>query len=146
MSLTNLVGLSLDKIEPDAAAIKRWIVAAERNIGDAQIIEVSAENRFDAAYKAIMQLSNAALQANGFRTLTSKPGHHMTMIQSLGKSIGLDGQTIIVFDALRKQRNVVDYSGDIVPMSAVDECISNAESLFYEVSVWLKNNKPELLL
>lgn len=146
MSLTNLVGLSLDKIEPDASTIKRLIVAAERNIADAHIIEVSAENRFDAAYKAIMQLSNAALQANGFRTLTSKPGHHMTMIQSLSKTIGLDGQTIIVLDALRKQRNVADYSGDIVPVSAVDECISNAESLFDKVNDWVKNDNPELLL
>lgn len=145
MSLTNLVGLSLEKIEPDVSTIKKLIAAAERNIADAQFIEISVENRFDAAYKAIMQLSNVALQANGFRTLTSKPGHHMTMIQSLSKTIGLDGQTIIVLDALRKQRNVADYSGDIVPISAVDECISHAQSLFYEVNVWLKNNKPELI-
>ena len=66
-------------------------------------MEISAENRFDAAYKAIMQLSNAALQANGFRTLTSKPGHHMTMIHVLSQTIDLDKQTVIVLDALRKQ-------------------------------------------
>jgi hypothetical protein len=43
-----------------------------------QLAGLSNENRFDAAYKAIMQLSNAALQAAGFRTLTSKTGHHQT--------------------------------------------------------------------
>ena len=145
MSLDNLVGVSLEKVEPDASVIKRLLAAAERNIADSHIMEVSSENRFDAAYKAIMQLSNAALQANGFRTLTSKPGHHMTMIQVLSQTIDLDKQTMIVLDALRKQRNVADYSGDIVPASAVDECVKHAENLLHDVNHWLKENKPELL-
>ena len=85
MSLDNLVGISLEKITPDTAMIGRLLsAAARRNIADAHVATISAENRFDAAYKAIMQLANAALQANGYRTLTSKPGHHMTMIQTLG--------------------------------------------------------------
>jgi hypothetical protein len=145
MSLDNLVGKTLEKVEPDAAVIKRLLSAAERNISDSHIMQVSSENRFDAAYKAIMQLSNAALQANGFRTLTNKPGHHMTMIQVLSQTIGLDKQTVIILDALRKQRNVADYSGDIVPASAVDECVKHAENLFHDVNDWLKESKPELL-
>ncbi|MFT6656832.1 MAG: hypothetical protein ACJAWI_003618 [Marinomonas primoryensis] len=145
MSLDNLVGISLAKIEPDAPVIKRLLAAAKRNIADSLIMEVSSENRFDAAYKAIMQLSNASLQANGFRTLTSKPGHHMTMIQTLSQTIGLDKQTVIVLDALRKQRNVADYSGDIVPASAVDECVRHAENLLHDVNQWLKENKPGLI-
>ena len=64
MSLDNLVGRTLDRIDPDASVIKRLISSAERNIADAHVVEISAENRFDAAYKAIMQLANAALQAN----------------------------------------------------------------------------------
>lgn len=145
MSLDNLVGISLERVAPDVATIQRLLSAAERNIQDAQVLEISAENRFDAAYKAIMQLANAALQANGFRTLTSKPGHHMTMIQSLGKTIDLDKGAIIVLDALRKQRNVADYSGDTVPISALEECIVNAVELRVAVEHWLKANKPELL-
>lgn len=145
MSLDNLVGVSLERVEPDVSVIRRLIAAAERNIADSHIVEVSSENRFDAAYKAIMQLSNTALQANGFRTLTSKPGHHMTMIQVLSQTIGLDKQTVIVLDALRKQRNVADYSGDVIPASAVDECVKHAEKLLHDVTGWLKDNKPELL-
>ncbi len=53
---------------------------------------MSTENRFDAAYKAIMQIANAALQVNGYRTLTSKPGHHQTMIQSLSKTLEIDNE------------------------------------------------------
>jgi hypothetical protein len=145
MSLNNLVGISLEKVAPDADAIKRLLSAAERNIKDARVLEISAENRFDAVYKAIMQLANAALQANGFRTLTSKPGHHMTMIQSLGQTIGLEKGNVIVLDALRKQRNVADYSGDIVPSSAVKECIAHAEELLMATRQWLQANKPDLL-
>lgn len=92
-----------------------------------------------------MQLANAALQANGFRTLTSRPGHHVTMIQMLSQTIGIDMQTVIVLDALRKQRNVADYSGDIVPTATVEECVSNAEALLGSVAGWLKANKPDLL-
>jgi uncharacterized protein YutE (UPF0331/DUF86 family) len=142
MNLDNLVGISLATVEPDAPVIKRLLAAAERNIADSHIMEVSSENRFDAAYKAIMQLSNVSLQANGFRTLTSKPGHYMTMIQTLGQTMGLDKQTVVVLDALRKQRNVADYSGDIVPASAVDECVRHAENLLHDVNQWLKENKP----
>ena len=108
MSLDNLVGRSLEKFEPDSVSITRLLKAAERNIQDAHVDAVSTENRFDVAYKAIMQLANAALQANGYRTLTSRPGHHMTMIQSLPLTIGLDSDTLIVLDFLRKQRNVTD--------------------------------------
>ena len=133
MSLDNLVGISLEKIEPNASAIGKLLLAAERNLADTKVMEISGENRFDAAYKAIMQLSSAALQANGFRTLTSVPGHHMTMIQVLSQTIGLDRESVIILDALRKQRKFADYSGDIVPASAVDECIKQAKNLFHGV-------------
>ncbi|HGX92784.1 MAG TPA: DNA-binding protein [Candidatus Tenderia sp.] len=140
MSLDNLVGISLEKIEPDNHAISRLLQAAERNIKDAHVEAVSQENRFDAAYKAIMQLANLSLQANGYRTLTSKPGHHQTMLQSLVKTIGLERETMVVLDALRKQRNVADYSGDIVSEAMMDECIVQSENLLAVVKGWLAKN------
>ena len=51
MSLDNLVGISLENVEPDSASIARLLAAARRNIADATIMAVSSENRFDAAYK-----------------------------------------------------------------------------------------------
>ena len=129
MTLDNLIGKLLEQINPDPVAIQRLLDAAQRNITDAELVALSNENRFDAAYKAIMQLSNAALQAAGFRTLTSKPGHHQTMLQSLVKTVGIDTDRLIVLDALRKQRNVADYSGDVIPESTVKDCILQAEKL-----------------
>jgi len=137
MTLDNLVGRSLERVEVDAATIKRLLDAASRNIKDAKTKSISNETRFDAAYKAIMQMANAALQSNGYRTLTSKPGHHQIMIQSLPQTIGIDNDDMIVLDSLRKQRNVADYSGDLVPEQTVKECIVQAEKLWKQLNDWL---------
>lgn len=146
MTLQNLLGISLEAIEPDRAQVTRLLAAAERNLTDARLVGLSNENRFDAAYKAIMQLAMLALHANGFRPLTSRPGHHQTAIQTLSQTIGLPVGRMIVLDALRKQRNLSDYSGDVVPMSAVDERFDSAAALMADVKAWLVTNKPEWTL
>lgn len=140
MTLDNLIGKLLERIEPDQYAIQRLVEAAQRNIRDAQLEGLSNETRFDTGYKAIMQLANAALQASGFRTLTSKPGHHQTLIQSLVKTIGIETDRMIVLDALRKQRNVTDYSGDLVEDAAVKECLEQAQDLIVLTIAWLKTH------
>ena len=139
MTLDNLIGKLLERIEPDNAAIQRLLEASQRNIKDAEIAALSNETRFDTGYKAIMQLANAALQASGFRTLTSKPGHHQTLIQSLVKTVGIETDRMIVLDALRKQRNVTDYSGDLVEDAAVAECLKQARHLLETVTAWLNS-------
>lgn len=63
VTLKHLLGISLDAIQPDAASVGLLLAAAQRNIADAQLAGLSAENRFDAAYKATMQLAMVALQA-----------------------------------------------------------------------------------
>ena len=143
MSLANLIGISLEAIEPDRATIARLLAAAARNIADSHAGNVSNETRFDAAYKAIMQLANAAFQANGYRTLTGRPGHHMTLMQTLNLTVGLDRNTIVVLDVLRKQRN--DYFGAPIPATSMADCVSHAENLNSDVLGWIKANKPELL-
>jgi hypothetical protein len=144
MTLKNLLGISLDAVPPDAVAIGKLLAAAQRNIVDAQLAGLSAENRFDAAYKAIMQLAMVALQANGYRTLSSKPGHHQTAIQTLAISVGVPPAQVIVLDALRKQRNLSDYSGDLVPDAVAAECLASAQVLQAHVQGWLKANRPGL--
>lgn len=141
MTLKNLIGISLEPIKPDNLMIARLKEAAERSIADAKMTALSAETRFDAAYKAIMQLANAALQLNGYRTLTSKPGHHQTMINSLSKTLDIDKGTLILLDAMRKQRHIIDYTGDLVTDSMTDECISEADKLLKAFKSTFKNIK-----
>ena len=142
MTLKNLLGLSLDAVPPDHAAIGKLLAAAQRNLADAQLAGLSAENRFDAAYKAIMQLSMVALQANGYRTLTSKPGHHQTALQTLTTSVGVAPAQVIVLYALRKLRNLSDYSGDLIPDAVAAECLASAQALQGHVLAWLKAHRP----
>ncbi len=145
MTLNNLLGISLESIEVDAAMIQKLLQAAASCLKDATVENLSNETRFDVTYKAIMQLANAALQANGFRTLTSVPGHHQMMIQTLPKTIGLDRRTVIELDALRKQRNITNYSGDLVSEKEYESCASLATALALQINLWIKNNRPELL-
>lgn len=144
MSLENLLGRSLERVAPERAGIARMLAAAERNVADAQLAGLSAENKFDAAYKAIMQCAMIALRANGYRTLTSRPGHHQTALQTLPLTIALANERMIVLDALRKQRNLADYEGDPVTAQTVVDCLAQARQLLADVKAWLAANKPEL--
>ena len=144
MSLDNLVGRTLERAEPERAGIARMLAAAERNIADASLAALSAENRFDAAYKAILQCAMVALRANGYRTLTSQAGHHQTALQTLPLTIGLAKDRMILLDALRKQRNLADYEGEPVTAQSVGECLAQAQRLLADVKAWLKTNKPGL--
>ncbi len=130
MTLENLLAIRrLVRHEADRADILKLLAAAERNLADARVTSISAENRFDAAYKAILQCAMAALWAKGFRTSTSEPGHHQTAIQALPLTLALDNATVIVLDALRKQRNLNDYIGDGVSDALLAECLAQAEAL-----------------
>jgi predicted nucleotidyltransferase len=136
----------LQAFEATPGGVLRLLASAERNLADARLSGLSADNRFDTAYKAIMQCAMIGLWANGYRTATSQPGHHQTALQALPKTMNLPQDTVIVLDALRKQRNLNDYEGDSVTDAAVKECLSRAEALFMHTRQWLETNRPDLLV
>ncbi|MBB4842159.1 hypothetical protein HNP55_000654 [Paucibacter oligotrophus] len=145
MTLQNLLAIQrLLAFEASRGDIQRLLAAAERNLADSAVDAISPENRFDAAYKCIMQCAMAALWANGYRTSTSQPGHHQTAIQSLTLTIGLDAKTMVVLDTLRKQRNVSDYDGDPISPSSVEECLKQAQALLRRLKAWLAQQRPDL--
>jgi len=145
MSLANLEGRTIEKIVPDRTTVGRLLNAAAVSLNDAQIPGLSEVSRFDLAYRSIMQHATLALHACGYRTPTSKPGHHMTLIQTLSLSIGLEAATVLLLDALRKQRNGIDYHGDTVSSTMADTCSTEARALSVRVRSWLGETHPELL-
>ena len=145
MRLKEQVGVSLDEITPSKATVVRLLASARVHIADAKVPGISAQTRFSAAYTAIRMLADAALNANGYRTLSSRPGHHFTAIQSLTATVALPAGTVMVLNALRRQRNDSEYSGDSVPESAVAECVMQAEALLAHVNAWLEADRPKLL-
>ena len=49
------------------------------------------------------------------------------------KTLGVESDLVIVLDALRKQRNLNDYSGDTVSDSTLIECVAQAEFLLERI-------------
>ena len=146
MRLDNLVKTGQLKAHlPDARETQRLLAAAARNLKDSRVAGISDETRFDAAYKAIMQCALVALTAGGYRPPTNVPGHHQTMIQSLPLTLGLRSDDWLVLDALRRKRNVNDYTGDLIDPESVRECIARAEALLATTRQWIKVNHPALL-
>lgn len=143
MTLQNL--LAIQKLlahAPDAPAMRRLLAAARRNLADARVKAISADNRFDAAYKCIMQCAMLGLWGNGYRTSTSQPGHHQTAIQTLGLTMAVAQPEIIVLDALRRQRNASDYEGDPVSAATLASCVEHAARLLEHTEVWLAQRDP----
>ena len=146
MSLDNLARIGQLKAHaPNAAETLRLLASAERNLKDAHVAGISDETRFDAAYKAIMQCVLVALMASGYRSATKMPGHHQTMIQSLPLTLAVSNDDWLVLDALRRKRNVNDYSGDPIDPESVRECIARATALLATTRRWLKQHHPQLL-
>lgn len=145
MSLAHLEGRTIEKIVPDQATIRRLRDSAAACLKDALVAELSEENRFDLAYKAIMQSATIALHPSGYRTPTNRPGHHQTLIQTLPLSLGLPAAKVVVLDSLRKQRNGIDYQADLVSRTMVDACIVEARELLDRVQAWLVDVHPELV-
>jgi hypothetical protein len=146
MSLQNLFDIgSLDKADPQREDVQRLLAAAARNLDDAGVTEISNENRFDAAYKCVMQCALASLLAHGYRPAMSKPGHHQTAIQSLPTTIGLDKETMVELDELRKLRNCDDYEGEPVSPDEVEDAQAQAKALLARVRTWLGEHHPKLV-
>lgn len=144
MSLSNLQAIGrLQPQPPDPPAMAKLLQAARQNLSDARVEQISASNRFDAAYKCIMQCAMLGLWANGWRTSTSQPGHHQTAIQTLDQTLGVPQPHLIVLDALRRQRNVNDYEGDPITDATLHACLQAADQLLNHTLRWLQARHPE---
>jgi hypothetical protein len=146
VSLENLLKINqLQRHTASAQEVQRLLAAASRNLADSGVEGISDETRFDAAYKAIMQCAMVGLMGNGYRPSTTTPGHHQTMLQSLGHTMGLGNEVWIVLDSLRKKRNLNDYSGELIEPAAVRSCVSHAHALLTTTRRWLSEHRPDLL-
>lgn len=146
MTLENLLRIGrIKEHAADAAEIQKLLAAARRSLKDAQVQEISLELRFDAAYNGIMQAALVALMANGYRPDTNQPGHHMTVLQLLPKTMGLPGGRLAVLDTLRRKRNLANYIGEDIDERSLEQCVNEAERLQGEVTAWLAASHGELI-
>jgi hypothetical protein len=128
--LDNLLRIGqLDAVPPSPELRARLLQAAQTRLADATRRQNSLETRFDCAYTAIRAIADAALLAQGYRTSSSKPGHHQTSLQCLSHTLGVNADVIRVLDGLRRQRNLSDYDGEPITQALLDECLKQAQNL-----------------
>lgn len=146
MTLENLAGIGrLLPHAPTREEIHKLLHGAARSLKDAGNTSVSNASRLTLACTAIMEAAQVALFANGYRPSKSEGSHHMTMLQSLVHTIGMEPARMRVLDSIRHKRNVNDYSGEEVEPSEVREAVAAAKSLLADVKAWLARNHPELV-
>jgi hypothetical protein len=68
----------------------------------------------------------------------------MTLVQCLPLTIGVEAKRIVALDALRRQRNVADYTGDDIDESTTRHCINEAKQLIDDVLAWRAAHRPTL--
>ena len=54
------------------------------------------------------------------------------------------GRTLVL-DALRRKRNLSDYTGEDIDDVSADGCAQEAERLLGDVAAWMAKNHPELM-
>lgn len=142
MTLENLVGHTLHREDATAEEISRLRDKAAIRLKDARNTKISRESRFDLAYEALLQLSLAALRANHYRP-KSTGGHHMTVLQTLPKTIGYPAEKVQLLEQFRRQRstNLYDASFDPSEME-LQELIETTEHLQQHLQAWLEKNSP----
>ena len=139
--LLNLAKIGqLDSVPLSVELVKRMLLSARQRLRDGEFTQNSPETRFDCAYTAIRVAADIGLHLNGFRTSTSKPGHHQTAIQCLTYTLGVDAATVRILDGLRKQRNQSDYDGEMMTDSALQECLRQAQAMMNRIDSALKEN------
>ena len=144
-ALINLARIGqLDKVPFSAPLFQKMLSTALTRLEDAKRTHNSAETRFDCAYTAIRAIADAALHAQGYRTSSSKPGHHQTTIQCLVHTLDIHPAVVRVLDALRKQRNLSDYEGELVTDQALQDCLMQAGALYCLAIERLPNNTKHL--
>lgn len=94
----------------DWPQIDRFLASADRKLNSAQkILQFDEEACLQQAYEAMLKASLAFMFSHGFRA-RSQPGHHIAIIEfvraRLDKKHAL---LLIVFDQLRRKRNLALY-------------------------------------
>jgi hypothetical protein len=126
-ALENLASIGLlDQVPFSRDLMDKMLATAQLRLADSRRLDNSPETRFDCAYTAIRAIADAALLARGYRTSTSKPGHHQTTLQCLTHTLGVEIKVVRILDGLRKQRNLSDYDGELITDQALNECIQQA--------------------
>jgi hypothetical protein len=134
-----LEGHSTSKQEIDDL---RGLVA--RNLKDAALPALSADNRFGLAYEAGLILAKMVLACAGYRV--KGVGHHKTTFEVLPLALGSKVQpTADYFEQCRRERNTISYdAAGTVSKTSAEEALKEATEFESAVESWITKNYPSL--
>jgi hypothetical protein len=111
--------------------------AIARNLQDAAISSLSADNRFSIAYQAALLSAKMAIACRGYRV--KGQGAHQTTFQALPLAMGAALKpTADYFDRCRRKRNdlMYDHEGSVSASDAV-ELFQRATNFHEKVEGWI---------
>lgn len=119
--------------------------AIERNLSDAGLAGLSADNRFGLAYEAALLAAKLAIHAAGYR-VKAVPGAHRTTFDALGLALGPTHQDRVdYFELCRRRRNELSYeAANIVTARQAAEILGEARQLVLSVEEWIRTHHGHL--
>jgi hypothetical protein len=121
----------------------RAVVA--RDLADAHVEGLSADQRFATAYNAALQAANMAIACAGYR-VTAKTGHHKVTVDAITLALSVAARPHAdYFETCRRKRNVIDYSrSHVATDSEADEIVAKAREFYELVEGWIESKFPNL--
>ena len=118
--------------------------AVERNLRDAAIQELSADNRFGLAYEAALLLGKMAVACAGYRV--KGQGAHQTTFVALRIALGTTiNSTVSYLERCRRKRNELSYDmAGVVTDTEAGEIFAQATALQKTIEEWIARNYPHL--
>jgi hypothetical protein len=131
---------------PTKAEMTNLFAAVDRNLADAKVVGLSADNRFGIAYHAALGLCTIALYACGYRGGKGQGAHHWP-INSLEFTLGpAHRDTVYFLSTCARQRGQLEYDrAGVVDSTQAQELIDTALKLRGDVIAWLKAQHADLL-
>src|SRR5208282_5354975 len=116
-----------------------------RDLADAAIQGLSEDRRFATAYNAALQTAKMAIACAGYRA-ASVPGHHRLTFDGAKLALGPSAaQLADYFDACRRKRNEIDYTGAAVATTTeAEELLVHAKAFLVVVEAWIAKTHPAL--
>jgi len=133
--LDNLVRIGQLKAEPcNVVEVRRMVAMAQARLGDAKLVNLSAEGRFTSAYNAAHAAALAALRWHGYRS-----ENRFTVFQCLAHTVGWPASKWRVLDAAHQKRNLAEYEGYLeIEESVIAELCALVSLLIVDVDKLIK--------
>jgi hypothetical protein len=121
-----------------AAELDALRAAIARNLRDAALPGLSADNRYGLAYEGGLLAAKMAVAAAGYR-VKAVPGAHRVTFEAVALAIGPSVEPLVsYFELARRRRNELSYeAAEVVTDRDAEEMAQQAETLRRMVDGWL---------